>query len=204
VDLVVRVRAAGDSSLASVFRPLLAASAAASRQVEANLAGAGKGAAKGAADAAKAHRAAGKEIESVYRANASAAEDWHKRADAAAAASHKRALANLRDLEREQRSSVARQAADERRRKQEVGSATARTFGGLARSGVGVLGRAASEGFGVDLDVFSAMGRARETRDLAGRATRSAATAQGKIATAADIEATVKAIQEGGDKSKLA
>ena len=204
MDLVIRVRAAGDSSLSTVFRPLLAASAAASRQVEANLAGAGKGAAKGAADAAKAHRAAGKEIESVYRANASAAEDWHKRADAAASASHKRALANLRDLEREQRSSVVRQAEEAQRRRQEMGSAATRTFGGLARSGVGLLGRAANEGFGVDVDVFSAMGRARATSDLAGRATRSAATARGEIAKPEDIAATVKAIQEGGDKAKLA
>lgn len=208
MDLVVRVRASGDSSLTSVFRPLLAASAAAAKGVEVQLAGIGKAAARGAEVGAAAHRRAGKEGESAYRKLGTAAEEWAKRSEKAQDAAHKKALANLKELEREQKRAADAQAARSTagaraERAATVASGALRTFGGLARTGVGAVGRAASEAFGVDVDVFAAAGRARETQDIAGRATRSAATAKGQIATAADVEATVKAIQDGGDRAKL-
>lgn len=199
MDLVITVRAVGHSSLTTVFRPLLTTSAQVSRQIESQLAGAAVGAEKGARRAAGAYRTA-------YNEAGAAAEGWARRADAAAAVHHRRMLANVRELEREQRTSIDRQARDEERagrQRAQAASAGLRTFGSLARSGVGLASRAANEGFGVDVDIFAAMGVARETRDLAGRATRSAATAKGEIASAADIDATVKAIHEGGDKAKL-
>ena len=90
MDLVVRVRAAGDSSLTSVFRPLLAASVAASKGVEANLASSGKGAARAAAEGAAAHKAA-----------ASAQASSIKAIQALRNADHREFLANLKVEEAE-------------------------------------------------------------------------------------------------------
>ena len=206
MDLVVRVRAAGDSSLTAVFRPLLAASAAASRGVEAQLAGAGKAAARGASEGVAAHKRAGKEVEGVYRKLGSAAEEWAKQSDKAQAATHKRALANLKELEREQKRSadaqIARSTTAARaERAATVASGALRTFGGLARTGLSTLGSAAM-GFGVDFSLQSGLAKsvARDTlaRNISAQAYR------GRPGEVAESPAALDALaQSVGEKYKI-
>ncbi len=166
MDLVVRVRAAGDSSLASVFRPLLAASAQAQRQVEA------------------AASRSGKATQSIYRESGRAAV---QAADQAARAAEKSAGDEVRSRERalahvarireryfreEQRRGeqadklAAQNAAKAIARNQQVASAALRTFGGLARRGLSAA-RDIARGFGVDLSLAGGLSRGMQLESAA-------------------------------------
>jgi len=158
VDLIVRVRGVGDASLTSVFRPLLAASAAATRHVEADVGKIGKAAARGASEGAAAHKRAGREVEGVYRKLGTAAEEWAKASEKAQDAAHRKALANIRELEREQRAAVARQGREAQRAQSQIPSAALRTFGGYLRA-AGVLTKDIAGAFGADLSLAGGIGR---------------------------------------------
>ena len=206
MDLVVRVRASGDSSLTSVFRPLLAASAQASKGIEAQLAGIGKAAARGAEVGAAAHRKAGKEGESAYRKLGTAAEEWARKSEKAQDAAHKKALANLKELEREQKRSADAQAARSTagaraERAATVASGAVRTFGSLARTGLSTLGSAAM-GLGVDFSLQSGLAKsvARDTlaRNISAQAYR------GRPGEVAEDPAALQAMAQAvGEKYKI-
>lgn len=157
--LTIDVEARGGPSLRTVFRPLLEASAAASRGVEANLAGGARGAERGARAVASAYRTA-------YAEMGASAEEWRKRADAASDAHKRKALANMRELESEQHRASERMAADEQRRRREMPSAAARTFGAIGRSGVGLM-RTSASAMGFDVDLPSLLSRGIASQSIA-------------------------------------
>lgn len=198
MDLVVRVRAAGDSSLTSVFRPLLAASAAASRGVEANLASSGKGAARAAAEGAAAHKTA-----------ASAQAASIKAIQALRNADHREFLANLKTEEAEAKK-TAKAIGDEQRKQAkaseaaqkkalEVASGAARTFGSLMRSSIGVA-KDVGAGFGIDFSLQGGLARSMQRNSTAIALSNAAYKDGGARESVAGLESTAMAT---GAKYKL-
>ena len=217
MQLRLDVGVSATGSLTAIFRSFVASSAAARKTVAANLGGAladaEKVASGAAAKAGKEQVAAAQKTAAAHRLAGQIQADIIKSVQAQRNAEHKQFLADLKEEEREAKK-VAKAIADERkkqakaqredeRRGERVGSAAMRTFGGYLSRGVGVAKEIAG-GLGADFSIGGNVGRARETFSAAGRATRSAATARGEIATAEDIQATVKAIRAGGDEAKLA
>ena len=217
MQLRLDVGVSATGSLTAIFRSFVASSAAARKTVAANLGGAladaEKVASGAAAKAGKEQVAAAQKTAAAHRLAGQIQADIIKSVQAQRNAEHKQFLADLKEEEREAKK-VAKSIADERkkqakaqredeRRGERVGSAAMRTFGGYLSRGVGVAKEIAG-GLGADFSIGGNVGRARETFSAAGRATRSAATARGEIATAEDIQATVKAIRAGGDEAKLA
>ena len=146
MDLVVRVRASGDSSLTAVFRPLLAASAAAAKGVEANLAGTGKGAVKAAREGAAAVKAAA-DAQAISIAGIQALRDKD----------HARFLSQIKAEEAEQKKAATAVGAAHQKAAQQA-SAALRTFGGLMRSGVGTA-KEVGAGFGIDFSMQGGLAR---------------------------------------------
>lgn len=199
MDLVVRVRASGDSSLTSVFRPLLAASAQAQRQVEA------------------AASRSGKATQSIYRESGRAAV---QAADQAARAAEKSAGDEVRSRERalahvarireryfreEQRRGeqadklAAQNAAKAIARNQQVASAALRTFGGLARVGIGTA-KEVGAGFGIDFSLQGGLSRGMARNSTAIALSNAAYKDGGPRESVAGLESTAMAV---GAKYKL-
>ncbi len=154
MDLVVRVRAAGDSSLTAVFRPLLAASAAAAKAIEANLAGAGKGAVKAAKEGAAAVKAAA-DAQAISIAGIQALRDKD----------HARFLSQIKAEEAEQKKAAAATGRAHEKAYAQA-SAAARTFGSIMRTGVGTA-KEVGAGFGVDFSLQGGLARGMQRNSTA-------------------------------------
>ena len=199
MDLVVRVRASGDSSLTSVFRPLLAASAQAQRQVEA------------------AASRSGKATQSIYRESGRAAV---QAADQAARAAEKSAGDEVRSRERalahvarireryfreEQRRGeqadklAAQNAAKAIAWNQQVASAALRTFGGLAQAGIETA-KEVGAGFEIDFSLQGGLSRGMARNSTAIALSNAAYKDGGPRESVAGLESTAMAV---GAKYKL-
>ena len=154
MDLVVRVRASGDSSLTSVFRPLLAASAAASKGIEAQVS------------------ASSKKTQAAYRTNAlvgiqaaeqvaAAAEKAAKKEEAATEKALKHVAAIRERYFREEQARQEKAVKDSARAQAKMASqasAAARTFGSIARAGLSTL-RTVAMGMGIDTSLAGGLSR---------------------------------------------
>ena len=187
MDLVVRVRAAGDSSLTAVFRPLLAASAAASKAVEANLANSGKGAVKAAKEGAAAVKAAA-DAQAISIAGIQALRDKD----------HAKFLGQIKAEETEQKKAAAATGRAHEKAYAQA-SAAARTFGSIMRTGVGTA-KEVGAGFGIDFSLQGGLARGMQRNSTAIALSNAAYKDGGPRESVAGLESTAMAV---GAKYKL-
>ncbi len=187
MDLVVRVRASGDSSLTSVFRPLLAASAAASKAVEANLERSGRGAVKAAREGAAAVKAAA-DAQAISIAGIQALRDKD----------HAKFLGQIKAEEAEQKKAAAATSRAHEKAYAQA-SAAARTFGSIARAGVGTA-KEVGAGFGIDFSLQGGLSRGMARNSTAIALSNAAYKDGGPRESVAGLESTAMAV---GAKYKL-
>lgn len=196
------VKAVADTS-ASEANKMAAQAAKAFAQMEAASA---KASAKEIADADKVAQAKIKADLKAFDQKLKHIERQNEAAKKAADAEEREIMRTVAAAEKaEQRKFVAQQKRDKSERESRsvgIGREAMSTFAGVARKGMAVGGEILG-GAGVSFDLSSAVSRGISFQSTATKATMSAASAEGRIASASDVKDTMGVVRSAGDATGL-
>jgi hypothetical protein len=189
----LRVTASADASLRTVFGPFQDSAKRAQKAVRDEMGRGGTSAGKAWGDASTKQfgHAWGDFAEKIKFATATDRAESERRIRQA-------------ETEAKARSKIAEKASREMvQTYRRIGTETMRNLGSIGRGAMGV-GREMASGMGVDLSVSGQMGKATSTNSAIVDAVNSGMLAKGKAGTPQEVTSTTAAVQDAGDKSKIA